>query len=387
MKVGYMPMFPSLHADLTDAEMLRAELRIAAMTEAAGYDAIGLPEHHFDEYSMCVDNLQTLIWLAAKTEHIELGSAALILPWWSQPLRLAEKISTMDAIAPGRYLIGFGRGLSRMEYDTFGILMHETRERFDEAARMIVGVIQTGFIESAGPFYPQKRTEIRPRPRRDLKNRLYAVAMSAESAKAIAVLDCRMMTFVQLEMERHLPNIELFRCEYRRNHRQEPGPTLLIDFSYCDQDSGRAEEVARTHLATNYLSILKHYEFMEGVHKDIKGYEDYAQASAFLHSLGLEKTVEDYVAHQAWGTPQQILDTLERRRAMIGDFEWISLMSFGGMPFDRVEKSMRLLAQEVLPEVQSWGEVRAARARLRASLTRRRQVRSRLFDFHLTVCG
>ena len=53
MKVGYMLMFPSLHADLTDAEMLRAELRIAAMTEAAGYDAIWLPEHHFDEYSMC----------------------------------------------------------------------------------------------------------------------------------------------------------------------------------------------------------------------------------------------------------------------------------------------------------------------------------------------
>jgi hypothetical protein len=70
--------------------------------------------------------------------------------------------------------------------------------------------------------------------------------------------------------------------------------------------------------------------------------------------LGMDAAVADYVSHQAWGTPQQILDRLEKRRRIIGAYEWNSIVSFAGMPYDEVEKSMRLIGSKVLPELRSW---------------------------------
>jgi alkanesulfonate monooxygenase SsuD/methylene tetrahydromethanopterin reductase-like flavin-dependent oxidoreductase (luciferase family) len=354
MQLGYMMMLPNLHETLSDAEMVRNELRVAAMAEEIGYDVIWCPEHHFDAYSMSPDNLQILSYLAAKTRKIKLGSAAIILPWWSQPSRIAAKITTMDAMTDGRYLYGFGRGLARREFEAFGISMEESRARFDEAAAQIIRALSTGYIEGDGPYFPQKRTEIRPRPSQDLKDRLYSVAMSPESAKQIALNDTRMMTFVQFSMEKHLPNIKIFRAEYRKNHGKTPPPPLLIDFSYCHEDAGKAEEMAQKYLSANYLSILQHYEFMSDHLAQIKGYTAYGEASKFLNSLGLDAAVADYVSHQAWGTPQQILDRLEKRRQVIGEYEWNSIVSFAGMPYDEVEKSMRLIGSKVLPELRSW---------------------------------
>ena len=78
----------------------------------------------------------------------------------------------LDALCDGRLVFGIGRGLARQEYEAFGIDMEEARPRFDEAAPMIMQALETGFIEGDGPFYPQKRTEIRPRPSRSFRSLL-----------------------------------------------------------------------------------------------------------------------------------------------------------------------------------------------------------------------
>ncbi len=354
MKTGYMIMMANLHEGMPDATMIREEMRIAEMAEEVGYDAIWCAEHHFESYSMAIDNLQILTWLAARTKNILLGSAALILPWWTQPIRLVEKISMLDAMSNGRYLIGFGRGLSRNEFASFGIPMEETRARFDESAKMIVKALETGFIEGTGPHFVQKRTEIKPRPLQNATDRLYAVAMSPESAQIVGDLGARMMCFVQFSMDKHLPNFEIYRQAFAKAHRRTAPAPLLLDFCYCDKDAAKAEAMVRKHLAVNYLSILQHYEFMADYHKEIKGYEAYGDAATFLNSLGLDAAVDDYIAHQAWGTPQQILDTLSQRREVIGHYEWNSIVSYGGLPFAAVEKSMRLIGKEVLPELKNW---------------------------------
>ena len=64
--------------------------------------------------------------------------------------------------------------------------MDESRERFDEAAPMIVDALNTGFIEGDGKYYKQERTEIRPRPQHSFDGRIYAVAASDESVLSAA---------------------------------------------------------------------------------------------------------------------------------------------------------------------------------------------------------
>ena len=75
-----------------------------------------------------------------------------------------------------------------------------------------------------------------------------------------------------------------------------------------------------------------------------------------MKETGLEAAAQAYADQQAWGTPRQILEKLEARRKMMGDFEWNLCASYAGLPFKDVESSMNLLSKEVLPEVRNWGK-------------------------------
>ncbi|MFD2580124.1 LLM class flavin-dependent oxidoreductase [Novosphingobium colocasiae] len=94
------------------------------------------------------------------------------------------RITTMDAMTNGRYVIGFARGLARKEFEVFGVPMDESRTRFDEMAAMLVKGLETGVIQGDGPHFPTPATEIRPLPSVSLKDRLYCVAMSPDLGEA-----------------------------------------------------------------------------------------------------------------------------------------------------------------------------------------------------------
>ena len=115
----------------------------------------------------------------AAVPNIDLGTAAVILPW-HDPLRVAEKAAVLDMLSKGRLRLGIGRGLARREFAAFRLSMDESRERFDEAAPMIVNALKTGFIEGDGQYYKQPRIEIRPRPQHSFDGRIYAVASSED---------------------------------------------------------------------------------------------------------------------------------------------------------------------------------------------------------------
>ena len=55
-----------------------------------------------------------------------------------------------------------------------------------------------------------------------------------------------------------------------------------------------------------------------------------------------------------WGTPDQVLEKLERIRDVIDMRAVLCHFCFAGMPWDEAERSMRLFASEVLPELKRW---------------------------------
>ena len=87
----------------------------------------------------------------------------------------------------------------------------------------------------------------------------------------------------------------------------------------------------------------------------------YKDAIEMMKAAGLEKTLEIYVEAQAWGKPQQILDRLEKRRAILGDFEINICPSFSDLTFEEIERSLRLFAKTVMPELREWNGKDAAR--------------------------
>src|SRR4051794_24172944 len=339
---------------ITDRQVYEEELRLAQLADDLGFNVAWSVEHHFFDYSFCPDNTELLAYVAGRTKQIEVGTAAVILPW-NDPLRVAEKIALLDLISNGRLRFGIGRGLSRREYAAFPhIDMGESRERFDESAAMIVEALRTGFIEGDGPFYPQPRTELRPRPERSFDDRLYAVASSEDSIESAARLGGRMVMFADRAWKNRMPGITKWRALYREPPGTEPPPPMTCDFSYCHADKADGEERARRYLATYLASVLEHYEVMGDHFAQTKGYDAYAQAAEVLRRIGESGFLEGFLAASTWGTPDMVLEALTARRELIGPFELCTAFRFGGIPIEQAEASMRLFAAEVLPVLKTW---------------------------------
>ena len=353
MRVGVQMIFQSwgYPEGVSDGQVVAEEVRLGELADELGFDALWPVEHHFEDYAFCPDNTLFLAHMAARTSRIALGTGAVILPW-NDPLRVAEKIALLDHLSGGRLLFGIGRGLARREYAGFGIPMDESRDRFDEAARMVLDALESGFIEGDGPFYPQSRTAIRPRPERSFRDRTFCVAMSPDSVLAAAELGVRMVVFSQRPWPDQAAAYDTYKERFVTRHGGEPLPLVACDFVYCDRDASRAEEMAHRHIAGYLTSVMQHYELASDHFKEAKGYESYGSAVDLLKAIGLEQMCEMYLGVQAWGTPAQIIERVEARRELLGDFDLTCCFRYAGLPLEDAERSMRTFATDVLPALR-----------------------------------
>lgn len=354
MRIGVQLVFQA-HKDHSDREMYKHELRLAIEAEEMGYDTVWPVEHHFFDYSMCPDNMQYLSYVAARTERIKLGTAAIILPW-NDPMRVVEKMVLLDHLSDGRAILGLGRGLSRREYRGFGIDMSEARDRFNESVEIILKGVESGFVEADTKYYKQARIEVRPRPFKTFKGRRHMVCMSPDSFEVAAANGLGAMLFSQMGWNKVADNIWAYREDYRnKNNGEEAPPVIINDFIVCHPDRKKAEEIARKYIVGYYWSVMEHYE-MAGSHfaETGKSYAHYAKGAELMKTVGQDAIVEDFLGANLWGDPDLIAQKLRQRREVIGDFEVNGVFSYQSLPFDQVESCMRLFAKEVGPEIKSW---------------------------------
>jgi alkanesulfonate monooxygenase SsuD/methylene tetrahydromethanopterin reductase-like flavin-dependent oxidoreductase (luciferase family) len=354
MDVGIQMVFASYGwSDISDAQVWDEEIRLARLADELGFDVLWSVEHHFYDYSFCPDNLQLMSYLAGVTSHADLGTAAVILPW-HDPLRVAEQVAILDHVSNGRFRFGIGRGLSRREFAAFRGTMDESRERFDEAAAMILEALRTGYIEGNGKHYQQPRIAIRPKPARSFAGRIYAVASSEDSVEAAARLKARMVMFADRPWPMRRPQIERHRELFRQFHGEEAPPFLIADFCICTPTMDGIDDLARRHMASFVDSNLEHYELLTGHFSRIKGYDAYAKKAELAKEAGRDGIVEAFLKAAVYGTPDRILRALEERRAAVGEFELCTSFRFGGTPYPTAEQSLRLYAKEILPVLKTW---------------------------------
>ncbi len=107
MDIGVRSIFQNYRDAHEDSDVMRGELQIALLAEELGFDSYWATEHHFFGYSMCPDNVQWLSQIAGMTRRINLGTAAVIMPW-NDPYRVAAKMALFDQQSGGRALLGCG---------------------------------------------------------------------------------------------------------------------------------------------------------------------------------------------------------------------------------------------------------------------------------------
>ena len=321
--------------------------------EPLGFDLIFAVEHHFSNYSMGPDHFQFLAYMAAITDRIKLGTLGVILPW-NDPLRVAERMILLDHLSDGRAVFGMARGLAKREYVGFRQNMEESRDRFDESARMICKALEEGSIAGNGKYYPQPKMPLRPRPLKSFAGRKYMVAMSPDTVPICAEVGAVQCLFAFKAWPEVLPTIERYRALYENFHHAAPPPTLTADLCFCDGSADRAHELARNYVGKYFNSFADHYEIFGDHLTDSKSYAHYSGAKGARESIRVDAMVAAFIDSNVWGTPKQILEKYEERRAIIGDFQASVTVSFSGMTFDEVKNSMTLYASKVMPELRRW---------------------------------
>ncbi len=353
MHVGMGVIFQGQGEGRTDRNVYRNELRLGDLAEKLGFDSLWGVEHHFTDYTMCPDVLQYLTYFAGRTERIQLGSMVVVLPW-HDPLRVAEQVVVLDHMSNGRLILGIGRGLGRVEFEGFGVSQEDSRAIFVESAQLLLAGLEKGSVEFDGRFIQQARRELRPRPFKSFRGRCYAAAVSPESSEIMARLGIGILIIPQKPWELVVKELNDYRSIFSALNGIDAPPPIVAGWVLCDANPARAEEHARKYIGDYYHSVIRHYELVGEHLTRMRGYEAYkAVQERISQAGGADEAIEFFLSLQVWGTPKQcqrkIVDTMERT----GGEAFNGVFSYGGMPYEIAEESLRLFASEVMPELKT----------------------------------
>ena len=352
MHVGMSSIFQGFGGTLSDREVWQADLHLADLAEPLGFESIWSVEHHFTNYTMCPDVLQFLSYMAGRTRTVQLGSMVVVLPW-HDPLRVAEQIVVLDHMSDGRVVLGLGRGTGKVEFDGFRLYMGDARQWFKEAAEAIIGALETGVMEYEGELVRQPRVELHPAPFKSFKGRIYSATVSPESAEIMARLGTGVLVVPQKPWDDVQEETATYRTIYQEAIGEEPPPTVVAGWTFVDENPERAEEQARKWLGGYWESVISHYEFDKPHLKDTPGYEFHGlMYDRLTKPGGMEKMTNFYVGLQPWGTPEQVYEKVRAFCDIAWGDSFIAVFRYGGMPPEEAERSMRLFAREVMPELR-----------------------------------
>ena len=288
MHVGINVVSQNLDGKRTDHEVVRDQLRLADLVADLGFDSIWGTEHHFTGYMLAPDVLQYLTYVAGKYPHVQVGSQVVVLPWHN-PMRVAEQVSLLDNFCEGRLILGIGRGAAKVEFETFGYDMSESRERFVEYADMLIQGLERGYCEYDGKYLKQKRAEIRPHPFKSFKGRTYAAAVSPDSAPIMAKLGAGLLVIPQKPWDQVADDLELHRQAFREIHGVAAPSPVCGGFVYCHANADRAREDVYKYQVAYWSQVVTHYEYGGSHFGKTKGYEGYQAWANNIQEQGDER--------------------------------------------------------------------------------------------------
>jgi alkanesulfonate monooxygenase SsuD/methylene tetrahydromethanopterin reductase-like flavin-dependent oxidoreductase (luciferase family) len=301
------------------------------LADSLGFDWVWLTEHHFSsapyvpdvkgEYCISASPFAMACAVARLTRNVRIGSAVKVLPL-EHPLRTAEDVAMADILSHGRIDFGAGLGYRKYEFDGFIVPIDEKVARFKEALEIILGVWTTDEFSYDGRFWKIPRMTLVPRPVQQPHPPVWIATRlgTAEQINFAVENNYRLLSAWASQQELR-KTYDLF-AESRRKQGRGDAP---FDFTCArhvfvaetDQD---AEQQGRQYV------------------------EYYMKSTAQFRPIGEHERGE-----MIFGGPRTVIDKIRRLSDNSGVNNLICWMNFGGMPQELVLRSMKLLAQEVIP--------------------------------------
>jgi alkanesulfonate monooxygenase SsuD/methylene tetrahydromethanopterin reductase-like flavin-dependent oxidoreductase (luciferase family) len=339
--------------DVSDAQNMDNTLYMGELVEPLGFDSIWATEHYGSAYSMQPNPLQYLAYWAGRTSRIDVGTAVIVAPWWN-PVRLASEISMLDILLKGRRLhLGIGRGISPHEYASLGYPMEESHKYFYDVINAIKASDGAERFEFKGEVYEIPPTSIRPQARHkgELTKNIKVAFTTEASAKLAAEHGLGQMFVAGDDVDEMIAKVQRFN-KIRKDLGLPPDQPTTLLWMYCAETAEEAEE-GWVYFQNQGVAAQHHYfDWNNPGYEGIRGYEEYlARQTADISPA--EARLAARRATQPIGTPEAIIEKIKTMQQTISMEKVVIHMMYGGMPREKAEKSLRLFAEKVLPELQA----------------------------------
>jgi alkanesulfonate monooxygenase SsuD/methylene tetrahydromethanopterin reductase-like flavin-dependent oxidoreductase (luciferase family) len=321
-------------------------IELARAADDLGFDAVWLAEHHFlGDYCNSAAPDLLLAAMARETRRIKLGLGIIPLPI-HDPVRIAERLATLDILSAGRVLWGVGRGVTVTELRGFGVDPAESRKIFRRRFAELEQTLRTGEFTRGDSRY-----ELRPPPGPGLGTGWLA-SVSPESFDLAAELGLNVMTGPFKPWPLVKADLRRYRGLVAGSPDSAGGDTSFTLAVYCEDDPKAARARAEPGLLWAYRKIIDiSRPLLAG---QVSSYESYRKLGWLVPLLDkvLSLSVLESMGLAAVGTPEQVARRLAALQA--SGLDRVSLVIGGGdLRADETLNCLRLLAERVLPALEA----------------------------------
>jgi len=166
-----------------DRRILEETVELALACERENFDVFWSVEHTALTYYSHASAPETMLaFIAAKTERIGIGHGVVCLPpAMNHPVKVAERIATLDILSRGRVHFGVGKGGTQQESGTFGYNLEDLPEQIDESMYLIPKIMVEEEIEHDGKWIKIPRRPIHPKPLQEPHPPMYLACTNTET--------------------------------------------------------------------------------------------------------------------------------------------------------------------------------------------------------------
>jgi alkanesulfonate monooxygenase SsuD/methylene tetrahydromethanopterin reductase-like flavin-dependent oxidoreductase (luciferase family) len=173
-----------------EAQLMRDCVDQAVWAEEMEFDRVWAVEHHALTWFAHMSAPEIfLTWVAARTSTIRVGHAVVCVPFaYNHPIRVAERVATLDILSGGRVDLGVGRGATFQEMGAFNIAMEDTLDQMVEAISMIPKMWRDEDFEWHGKLLDVPPRPIIPKPMQTPHPPLYMACSREDTLRLAAEL-------------------------------------------------------------------------------------------------------------------------------------------------------------------------------------------------------
>lgn len=318
---------------LSYKERMDEIVEAAKLADEAGLDIFGLGEHHRLDYVVSSPAV-VLTAIAKVTKQIKLTSATSVISTLD-PVRLFEDFATLDIISDGRAEIIAGRGAFIESFPLFGYSTDDYNELFNEHMELLIKLNENEIVTWEGKFRPSFTDgEISPRPMQEQLPIWIGVGGTPSSAAFAGKLGVGMaLAILGGNPKRFKSLVDIYKkTALEAGHSSEQLKVGVTGHAYL----AKTTEEAKDEFYPYYVNYWNYVNRQRG------GIGARMSREEFEHLTSPETAL--FV-----GSPELVVEKILKQHELFGHTRFLAQMDIGGVPFEKVARSIELLATEVKP--------------------------------------